>query len=108
MLRNLLRNHDKIVELLVDEYGLMSEEQARDLLDASLNPFEVNCVPYFFGYKTRVCLVPKQSKNIDLSYKMDLDLWDCLGRVKLVIADFHRTDFIICSHSREGRYPSYS
>ena len=23
-------------------------------------------------------------KNLDLSYKMDLDLWDCLGRVKLV------------------------
>ena len=24
-------------------------------------------------------------KNLDLSYKMDLDLWDCLGRVKLVL-----------------------
>ena len=24
-------------------------------------------------------------KNLDPSYKMDLDLWDCLGRVKLVI-----------------------
>ena len=23
-------------------------------------------------------------KNIDPSYKMDLDLWDCLGRVKLI------------------------
>ena len=31
---------------------------------------EIQC---FFGYKT------------DLSYKMDLDLWDCLGRVKLVL-----------------------
>ena len=28
--------------------------------------------------------LPKQSKNLDPSYKMDLDLWDCLGRVKLV------------------------
>ena len=25
------------------------------------------------------------SKNLDLSYKMDLDLLDCLGRVKLVL-----------------------
>ena len=23
--------------------------------------------------------------NLDPSYKMDLDLWDCLGRVKLVL-----------------------
>ena len=85
MLRNLLRNHDKIVELLVDEYGLMSEEQARDLLDASLNPFEVNCVPYFFDYKTSLFLFQNSPKNLDPSYKMDLDLWDCLGRVKLIL-----------------------
>ena len=38
---------------------------------------------------------------------MDLDLWDFLGRVKL-IAKFHRTDLVICSHSREGKTPSYS
>ena len=24
------------------------------------------------------------TKNLDPSYKMDLDFWDCLGRVKLV------------------------
>ena len=24
-------------------------------------------------------------KNLDPSYKTDLDLWDCLGRVKLVV-----------------------
>ena len=29
--------------------------------------------------------LPKQSKkNLDPSYKMDLDLWDCVGRVKLI------------------------
>ena len=28
--------------------------------------------------------LPKQSKNLDPSYKMDLDLLDYLGRVKLV------------------------
>ena len=57
----------------------------------------------------RISLVMKQSfflsfqnnsKNLDLSYKMDLDLWDCLGRVKIVIAKFHRAGLIICSHSR--------
>ena len=24
-------------------------------------------------------------KDLDPSYKMDLDLWDCLGRIKLVL-----------------------
>ena len=41
-------------------------------------------IPHFFGYKTRV-FFPFQNnlKNLDPSYKMDLDLLDCLGRVKL-------------------------
>ena len=41
-----------------------------------------------FAY--RISLVIRQSfsfqnnpKNLDPSYKMDLDLWDCLGRLKL-------------------------
>ena len=38
---------------------------------------------------------------------MDLALWDCLGRIKL-IAKFHRTDLLIFSHTREGKTPSYS
>ena len=29
--------------------------------------------------------IPKQFQNLDPSYKMVLDLWDCLGRVKLVL-----------------------
>ena len=35
---------------------------------------------------------------------MDLDLWDCLGRVKLVL-QLHRTDSItcICTHPREEK-----
>ena len=45
-------------------------------------------------------------KNLDLS-KTDLDLWDCLGRIKL-IAKFHRTDLVICCHSREGKNLFYS
>ena len=29
--------------------------------------------------------IPKQSKDLDLSDKTDLDLWGCLGMVKLVL-----------------------
>ena len=38
-------------------------------------------LPYFFGYKT----IFFHSKNLDTSYKTDLDHWDCLERVKLVV-----------------------
>ena len=43
--------------------------------------------------------------NLDQSYKMDLDLWDCLGRI---IANLLRTDLDICSRPREGKTPSCS
>ena len=36
-------------------------------------------IPYFFGYKTDLYSFQNIPKNLDLSYKMDLDLWDCLG-----------------------------
>ena len=31
------------------------------------------------------CFLPNDPKCLDPSYKMDLDLWDCLGRVKFVL-----------------------
>ena len=52
--------------------------------------------------------------------KMDLDLRDCFGQdgsrslglfwngKTHIIAKLHRTDLVICSHSREGKTPSYS
>ena len=46
-------------------------------------------------------------KNLEPSDKMDLDHWDCLGRVKLV-AKFLRTDLVTRSHSRERKTLSYS
>ena len=79
-------------------------------------------VPYFFGYKTQFFFLPNNPKNLDPSYKMDLDLRDCLGRVKFVL----HLNFVgliklfivaicsqlfvvaICSHSRERKTPSYS
>ena len=42
-------------------------------------------LPYFFGYKTEVFSFQNNPKDLDPSCKMDLDLWDCLGRVKLVL-----------------------
>ena len=48
-----------------------------------LNINEIN-VPYFFGYKTDFSF-ENNPKDLDLYCKMDLDLWDCLGRVKLVL-----------------------
>ena len=66
-------------------------------------------LPYFFGYKTEISFLPKNPKNLDPSYQTDLDLWDCLGRVKTriiaIIAKFHRTGLVICSHYREVKNP---
>ena len=49
-------------------------------------------LPYFFGCKTEVFLFQNNPKDLDPSFKMDLDPCDCLGRVKLV---FHMTDLVI-------------
>ena len=38
----------------------------------------------FFGYKTDFFSIQNNLKHLDPSYKMDLDIWDHLGRVKLV------------------------
>ena len=40
------------------------------------------CIQYFFDYKTECFPSKTIKKNLDPSYKIDLDLWDCLGRVK--------------------------
>ena len=38
----------------------------------------------FFGYKTSFSF-QNNPKNLDPSYRTDLDLWDSLGRIKLVL-----------------------
>ena len=41
------------------------------------------CMLYFYSYKTeRFFSFQNNPKNLDPSYKTDLDLWDCLGKVK--------------------------
>ena len=53
-------------------------------------------VPYFFGYKTEFFSFQNNPKDLDPSYKTDLDLWDCLGMGIIgIIARFHRTDLVI-------------
>ena len=41
-------------------------------------------LPYFFGYRTEFFSFQNNPKDLDPSCKMDLDLWDYLGRVLLV------------------------
>ena len=42
-------------------------------------------IPYFFSYKLEIFSFQNNPKNLDPSFKVDLDLRDCLGRVKLVL-----------------------
>ena len=42
-------------------------------------------LPYFFGYETEFFSFQNNPKNLDPSYKPDLDLWDCSGRVNLAL-----------------------
>ena len=42
-------------------------------------------IPYFFTYKTVFFAFQNNPKNLDPSYKTDLDLWDYLRRVKPVL-----------------------
>ena len=44
----------------------------------------INAVPYFFSNKTEVFYFKTNPKNLDPSYKMDLDFWECFGREKLM------------------------
>ena len=48
-------------------------------------PFVLFHIPYFFGYKTEFFSFQYNPKNLDPSYKTDLDLWHWFGRVKLVL-----------------------
>ena len=47
--------------------------------------FVTYCNISCFSYKTEFFPFLNNPKNLDLSYKMDLDLWDGLRRVKLVL-----------------------
>ena len=48
----------------------------------------VNMYLYFFSYKTEFFSIQSNAKNLFSSIKMDLDLWDCLGKVKLILKHY--------------------
>ena len=59
---------------------------------------------YFFSYKTEFFSFQKNPKSLDLSYTMDLNLWDFFRKSKThIIANFHRTDLVTWSHSKERK-----
>ena len=62
--------------------------------------------PYFFGYKTVFFPFQNNPKNLDPSYKADLELFR-KGRT-CIIAKLHMADVAICSHSSKGKILSYS
>ena len=55
-------------------------------------------LPYLFGYKTMNFLFQNNPKNLDLSNKTDLDVWDCFGiEINHSVAELHKTSLRICS-----------
>ena len=62
---------------------------------------------YFFSYKTEFFSFHNNPKNLDPSYKMDLDHWDCLENWDS-IAKFCWIDLVIYSLSTERKTSSYS
>ena len=72
--------------------AIRSQEQkpSWSKLVININTCNTECVTiflsYFFGYKMEFFFsFQNNPKNLDPSYKTDLDLWDCLGRVELVL-----------------------
>ena len=69
----------KVIISLFETVRLSVSISLRNLYN-SLNSIKET---YFFEYKTEFFSFQNNPKNLDLSYKMDLDLWDCLGKVNL-------------------------
>ena len=62
----------------------MSTTESYDFLETNYIASK-NTILYFLGYKTEFFSFQNNPKDLDPSCKTDLDLWDCLGRVKLVL-----------------------
>ena len=59
-------------------------------------------LPYFFSYKTRNFPLQNNPKNLDLSYKTDLDFWDCFWKGNThLLAAFHEAGLDIWGHLSE-------
>ena len=69
----------------------MPEEELENQ-DSSITIFQWNCmklldyhVTVFLWLSDEVYSFQNNPKNLHPSYMMDLDLWDCLGRVKHIL-----------------------
>ena len=57
--------------------------------------------------------LPKLSKDLDLSYKKDLDFWDCFGKKKLfynrknMVKHFSMTDIMEGTKTYKGKSNSF-
>ena len=60
--------------------GILSVSRERDRSN-----IHVECTVLYFLYMTKLFSFQNNAKNLDPSYMMDLDLWDCLGKVKLIL-----------------------
>ena len=85
---NYLKYHPRVL--------LIEKEDSSDCLNMQLS---AKCKR--FQYNTEFFFLPKQSQDMDPSYKMDLGFRDCLKQVKLVLQQNDKTDLVVCSHSRE-------
>ena len=52
--------------------------------------------------------VQNNTKNLDLSYKTDLEFLDCLEGKTVLEQKFHKSSLDIQCHSGEGTAPFYS
>ena len=69
----------------------------------------ISRLPYFFGNKTEFCFLQKQSqKSRSILEDGSRSLGLFTKSKTCIIAKFHRTDLVICSHSTERETLSYS
>ena len=66
-------------------------------------------LPYFFCYKMESFSFQNNPKNLDPSYKIDLDVLGLFRKGNThIIAKFRSTHLVICSHLRGRKIPSYN
>ena len=57
----------------------------------------------------RISSIINMAKNLDSSYKMDLDSLELFRKGTTgIMAKIYWADLVICSHSGESKTPSYS
>ena len=93
----------------------LCQKRQKKHIQLNINTSKMHQDQYYMHSKYCISVVTRHffpfqnnPKDLDSSYKTDLDLWNCLGRVKLVIQQNYGIDLVCCNHSREGKTSSYS